>query len=242
MSTVEVLSSQLQRYKRLQFHQDKQLMLKIVSVQAWQIQRMKVMHHELFNKTGHQALSAFLLNRLYNLKEMKVLAHQLNKALNERIKLDKFLPESVQEAAELGFQLAFITLYLDEQLAIYCIQHGHHELTEEVMRTASIELNHFKLRRKQLILLTKLSKVLHSFGKSILIQTAFKLAKRTAYRRGFNPLYDYLEEGFYAVKSTPTAPQFFDAFISQEKILLMRVNNGHPTPFQSMLKTEQTTL
>lgn len=211
-------------------------MLKIVSVQAWQIQRMKTMHADLFNHPGNQPITTFLLKRLYSLKEMKVLAHQLNKALNERIKLDKFLPESVRDAAELGFQLAFITLYLDEQLAVYCMQHGHHELTEEVMRTASIELNHFKLRRKQLILLTQLSKVLHTFGKSMLIQTAFKLAKRTAYRRGFNPLYDYLEEGFYAVKSTPSAAQFFNTFITQEKVLLMRVNNGHPTPFQSMLK------
>lgn len=242
MSTVEVLSAQLQRYKRLKFHQDKPLRLTIGRIQAWQIQRMKTMHQELFDKPEHHALTSFLLNRLYNIQDMKILAQQLNKALGEHIKLDRLLPDSVRQAAEIGFQLAFITIYLDEQLASYFIQHGYYEPTEENMREASLELNHFKLRRKQLILLAQLSTVLHTFSKSILIQAAFKLAKRTAYRRGFNPLYDYLDEGFRAVKATPSAQQFFNSFITQEKTLLLRVNNGHPTPFQSMLKTEQTTV
>lgn len=242
MSTVETLTLQLQRYKRLDFHRNKRLTIKISRIQEWQIQRMQTMHQELFSQPENKEIVNFLLNRLYNMKDMQLLAAQLSKALKEKIKLDKFLPESVQDAANLGFQLAFITLYLDEQVAAYCIAHKYIELNEERMRIATVELNHFKLRRKQLILLTQLSKALHSFGKSLLIQTAFKLAKRTAYRRGFSPLYDYLEAGFQAVKSTPSAPQFFDTFISQEKILLMRVNNGHPTPFQSMLKTGQTTV
>lgn len=240
MSSIETLSRQLQRYKRLKFHYDAQIAAKLTQVQAWQIQRMRTMHYDLFNKPENQKISEFLLQRLYNIADMRNLASQLNKALHEKIKLEKFLPGSVLQAAELGFGLAFITLNLDEEVAVYCLKNGHDEITEEVMRLATLELNQFKLRRKQLILLTQLSHELHNFGKSFLIQSAFRLAKRTAYRRGFDPLYNYLEEGFSAVRATPSAHIFFKSFTTQEKILIMRINNGNLYPFQSMLKTEQS--
>ncbi len=237
MSTVESLSHQLLRYKRLKFHHNRPLTNKIIKVQRWQIQRMKTMHAELFNQPGHRALAGFLLKRLYSLKDMRRLAHQLNKALTEHIKLEKFLPESVRATAELGLELAFITLYLDEQIAIYCLSHGDLELTEDILCTASLELDHFKMRQQQLMLLTRFGEALHAFGKSFLIQSAFKLAKRTAYNRGFSVLYDYLDEGFHAVKAAPSAQQFFAEFTAQEAILMQRVKDGYPNPFQSMLKS-----
>lgn len=240
MSTFETLHRQLQLYKNLQFHFSREIAAKTVYVQRWQILRMKAMHAELFEQPQNQALVNFLLNRLYSLRDMKVLAYQIKKALNEQVSLDRFLPASVREAAEIGFQLACITISLDEEIAIYCMEHGHERLTEEILRVASLELNHFQMRNKQLMMLARLAEILQSFGKSFLIQSAFKLAKRPAYSRGFAQLYDYMDEGFRAVKATPQARQFFESFISQEKLLVLRVHEGHPTPIQSLLKTEQT--
>lgn len=94
-----------------------------------------------------------------------------------------------------------------------------------------LTLQQYNDRIKQLILLRKISQAFHQYGRSFLTQSAFRLARRTAYRREFNFLYDYLAEAFAAIRSTDRSNIFFEQFIADEKQVLQRIYQGHPMPF-----------
>lgn len=233
MSSVVTLSKQLMRYQQLEFHHNATIADYLLQVQQWQHQRMQQIHHSLFSVSDNQAMVQFLLSRLYNLQDFELLAQQLAKALQEKIKLDRWLPASVLSTAELGFELAFFTIKLDQQIAIYCATHQL-EVNDESVLAAMQHHHQLQPRKQQLQLLLKLGKAFHHYSRSFMIQTALKMAKSTAYRRGFDPLYHYLLDGFSAMRQMNSTKGFFEQFIQQEKALLKLVAEGHPNPVQHM--------
>lgn len=246
MSAIVTLSRQLTYYQQLQFHHHQDIAQYLAQVQQWQKQRMKHMHQPLFSQCSYQALSSFLLDRLYNRHDLMALAKQLEKALAEKIKLERFLPATVLEAAISAFKLAYLTLKLDEHIAIYLRDQGisildDSALNDDTLHQAMLALQQNKARQQQLILLKQLSHALNSHSRNFLSQGAFRLARRTAYRREFNTLYDYLAEGFAAMRSTSSSSSsdFFDAFIAGEQQLLHDIYQGHPAPFKQNWQLEQ---
>lgn len=233
MSSVVALSKQLLRYQQLEFHRHQAIADYLKQVQNWQHQRMLQMHESLFSTSKNQSMADFLLSRLYNLQDFELLAQQLAKALDEKIKLDRWLPESVLHTAELGFELAFLTIYLDQQIALYCLSRQI-AVNEQNIVAAITHCHQIQARKQQLQLLLKLGKAFHHYSRSFMIQTALKMAKSTAYRRGFDPLYHYLLDGFSAMRQTNSTKDFFEQFIQKEKILLKLVAEGNPTPLQQM--------
>jgi hypothetical protein len=234
MSSVATLSKQLVNYQQLEFHHNAQIADYLNQVQQWHHQRMLQIHHRLFTQPNNQAMANFLLSRLYNLQDFELLAQQLSKALKEKIKLDRWLPQTVLETAELGFELAFFTIKLDQQIAIYCLQHQL-EINEENVLAAIHHHHQLKARKEQLQLLLKLGNAFHHYSRSFIIQTALKMAKNTVYRRGFDPLYHYLLDGFAAMRQLSSTKYFFEQFIQQEKSLLRLIAEGHPAPLQQLL-------
>ncbi len=231
MSAIVTLSKQLRYYKRLQLHRNRDVSHYLTAVQHWQKQRMQRMHQPLFSQLQYQRLASFLLDRLYNMHDLNELAKQLDKALKEKIKLDRFLPEGVLSAAISAFRLAYLTLKLDEQIAQHLLDQGITIIDDDSIHQAMLTLQQYNDRIKQLILLRKISQAFHQYGRSFLTQSAFRLARRTAYRREFNFLYDYLAEAFAAIRSTDRSNIFFEQFIADEKQVLQRIYQGHPMPF-----------
>lgn len=240
MSDLDFLSLQLQRYKRLRFHNTPAIADKMIQVQQWQIARLKNTHQDLFSHTKNQKLMNFLLQRFYSMEDIDILAQQLNKLFNEKVKLESFLPKPVLKTALLGFSLAFITLRMDEDIAIYCLEQGYDRVSTEVMYEAISRLNQFKWRNNQLTYLNKTVKEMQSFERSWLTQSAFRLAKRTAYRRGFAPLYDYLDECFKTIRESPQVDTVLDTFIRHEKIFVSRLQKRSDQPSRTTEETEPT--
>ena len=223
MLATTVLASQLEHYHQLCFHQNAALAAQLEEVLVWQKQRMRQVHDVLFDQPKYHAMSVFLVQHLYSHAKIIGLANQLEKALHEKIKLERFLSNSILDSAILSFELAYITLKLDQEIAHYLLDQQLDTTTDNIHR-AMIELNQYASREQQLVLLTKLSTALYQYSHSFFIQGAFKLSKTTAYRRQFNFLYDYLTIAFRAVRATPQAKQFFAAFIAQESNYLNQVS------------------
>ena len=226
MLATAVLAQQLEHYHQLCFLQSAPLATQLEEVLVWQKQRMRHIHQPLFSQPQYQKISVFLLDHLYSHAKIIGLVEQLDKALKEKIKLDRFLSKSILDAAILSFNLAYLTLKLDQEIARYLLDQQLHTNSDNIHR-AIIELNQRDSRLEQLNLLAKLSTALHQYSHHFLIQTAFKFAKTTAYRRQFNFVYDYLTVAFKAVRATPHAKRFFSAFIEQETAYLDQVTATH---------------
>lgn len=231
MSAIVTLSQQFEQFTQLAFHNQPVLAQQLDAVQQWQKQRMQRMHQSLFSQLQYQRLASFLLDRLYNMHDLNELAKQLEKALKEKIKLDRFLPEGVLSAAISAFRLAYLTLKLDEQVAQYLLDQGITIVDDNSVHHAMLALQQYNARLKQLVLLRQLSQALQHYGHSFFTQSAFRLARRTAYRREFNFLYDYLVDAFAAIRSTDHSNIFFEQFITGETQVLQRIYQGHPMPF-----------
>ena len=226
MLTTTILAKQLEQYQQLCFHQCVQLCEQLQLVQAIQKQRIQQANETLFKNQHYQQIAAFLLEHFYSQPNLALLAQQLDKALQEKIKLDRFLPQHVLDAAIAGFDLAYLTLKLDEQIAQYLIDQQL-AATPAHIQQALISLNQLNDRQLQLDLLAKLSSALNQYSRNFFIQSAFRFAKNTAYRRQFNFLYDYLAQAFRAVRATPQAKHFFKQLIEQEKLFLAQT--FHPS-------------
>lgn len=239
MSAIVTLSRQFEQFKQLAFHNHPALAQQLAAVQHWQTNRMLQAHSLLFNQPRHQLMASFLTTRLYNLNDLMMLGSQLDKALQEKIKLDRFLPSAVLDAAISAFRLAYLTLKLDEQVAKYLLDQGVTTIKDEHIQQAMLALQQYNARLRQLVLLRQLSQALQHYGRSFLTQSAFRLARRTAYRREFNFLYDYLAEAFMAIRSTDSSNGFFELFIAGEKQVLVEIYNGIPVPFGQNCQPER---
>ena len=222
MLATTILAQQLEQYQQLGFHQCEQLCQQLQLVQTMQKQRIQQANQDLLSNQDYQQVTAFLFEHFYSQANMSLLAEQLDKALQEKIKIDRFLPQHVLDAAIAGFDLAYLTLKLDEQIAQYLINQRL-EVTLLNIQQAILTLNQLKDRQQQLDLLAQLSDALNQYSRSFFIQSAFKLAKNTAYRRQFNFLYDYLAQAFRAVRATPQSKHFFTLLIEQEKLFLVQL-------------------
>ncbi len=213
------LAQQLEHYQKLGFHQNPSLAMQLKAVQVGQKKRMQHIHQDLFEQPQYQQIVTFLLEHFYCQHNISLLAQQLDKALQEKIKLDRFLSKNILETAILSFELAYLTLKLDEQIAQYLLEQQL-EPTIDHIHHAIVQLNQEASRQQQFNLLTKISAALYQYAHSFFIQSAFKLAKSTAYRRQFHFLYDYLAHAFKTVRATPHCNDFFNEFIAQERKFL----------------------
>jgi hypothetical protein len=59
------------------------------------------------------------------------------------------------------------------------------------------------------------------------------MAKGTAYKHNFAPLYDFTAEGFAAMKPLASAEDFIGVFTAAERDTVERVHGGDPYPFRA---------
>lgn len=234
MSTIVALSAQFTQYQQLAFHHDTALSGLLNQLQQWQKDQMQQRHQALFNTASHQALAEFFLQHLYSLEHLTQLAGQLQKVLDEKIKLERFLPDSISSALVSAFELACLTLTLDEQVALYLRQHQL-PITTDAIEQSLQALQQYQPRLHQLALLEQLGATLQQTSRHFWIQSAFKLGKSTAYRREFHFLYDYLGTAFRAIRPSTPNNYFFRQLVQDEQHYLETSLLPPPDPAVSIL-------
>ena len=61
---------------------------------------------------------------------------------------------------------------------------------------------------------------------SFMLKKAFGLAKTTAYRHGYQPLYDFIDTGFKAMKPLKSVSDFIEPFCKRELLIVDEVHNS----------------
>ena len=174
------------------------------------------------------------MNRLYGGPDFDALAGQIARLMKYVHKAEKLIPENAIKTGTSGVALAILAVRLDEQVAMQLLQdyHPNEALTDEMMRLTYLKLDQGQQRLEQLDLLDQLGKSLDKYMRSFVVYTAFKMCKGTANKYHFQIMYEFMQDGFLAMKPLKSAEKFVQDFTAVERQIIHKVHAGDLAPFQ----------
>ena len=233
MSKLAALDDLLELYYQLNYHQNPEIFRRLQDVQAWQKQRMQATHSKQFAEKQNVLMSEYFLNRLYGGPDFDALAEQIARLMKYAHKAEKLIPENAVKTGTSGVSLAILAVQLDEQVAMQLLEdyHPHEALNDEMMRLTYLKIDQGQSRLRQLDLLDQLGYSLDKYMRSFMVQTAFKMCKGAANKYNFDIMYEFMQDGFLAMKPLKSAEKFVKDFTAVERQIIHKVHAGDPHPF-----------
>ena len=233
MSKLAALDQLLEQYQQLSYHTDPILEKRLHEAQDWLKMRIQRTHHELFNQPEYQLMAKYFINRLYGGPEFDDLAVQIERLLKYAHKAEKIIPENAIKTGLKSVGLAVLAMQLDEDVAAQLLKDYpvNQAIDDEMMRLTLIKLDQQQARDQQLLLLDDLGTALDKYMRSFIMHTAFKMCKGTANKYHFELMYDFIGEGFVAMKPMKSAEKFIHEFTVKEGEIVEKVHSGQPNPF-----------
>ncbi len=234
MSKLAVLDELLELYYQLKYHKNQDIFYRLQDVQTWQKQRIQRTHAKQFAEKQNILMSEYFLNRLYGGPDFDALAGQIARLVKYAHKAEKLIPENAIKTGTAGVTLAILAVQLDEEVAIQLLEDypNNPALTDEMMRLTYLKLNQGENRLKQLRLLDELGISLDKYMRSFMVQAAFKMCKGAAAKYHFEVMYDFMQDGFLALKPLKSAEKFVKEFTAIERQIVDKVHAGDLNPFQ----------
>lgn len=225
MSALSELQTHLTRYWALPYHNDANLESKLVEVQAWQRARLQRTHSELFGQAQNKPMADYFLTKLYGGEEFKLLAEQLARILPKAKKLERLAKESVLETGSMAIQAAILAIELDMHLAQWLLKEDL-AVNADNMLTAYQAVDEANERRAQINHLKEVCYCTDKYLNSFMLKKAFALAKGAAYRHNFQPMYDFIDAGFMAMKPLKSVGGFIEPFCKRELVFIEEVHTA----------------
>lgn len=234
MSKLAELDQLLEQYKQLDYHSDPILKQRLNEAQAWLKNRIQDTHHLLFNEPKHQLMAQYFINRLYGGAEFDDLALQIERLLKYAHKAEKIIPENAIKTGLKSVGLAVLAMQLDEQVAKQLLKNYpvDQPIDDEMMRLTLIKVDQAEARQQQLNMLDDLGASLDKYMRSFIMHTAFKMCKGTASKYKFELMYDFIGEGFLAMKPMKSAANFIARFTEKERLIIENVHSLKAHPFK----------
>ena len=234
MSALSELQHHLTRYWALPYHQDAALEAKLVEVQAWQRERLQRTHSDSFEQSKNKPMADYFLTQLYGGGDFKLLAKQLERILPKAKKLERLAKETVLETGSLAIQAAVLAIELDMHLAQWLVAQNL-PTNEENMLSAYQAVDEANERRTQINNLKDVCYRSDKYLNSFMLKKVFALAKNTAYSHNLQPMYDFIDAGFKAMKPLDSVGGFIEPFCKRELMVIDQVhadaNKGKVTAF-----------
>ncbi|UTO19207.1 hypothetical protein NGC85_15015 [Acinetobacter sp. Z1] len=234
MSKLAAFDHLLLQYQTLNYHQDPALAQRLHDVQAWMKARIAATHQDFFAQPENQLMAQYFLNRLYGGPDFDAMAQQIERLLKYAHKAESLLPENAIKTGTKSVSLAVLATELDEQVASQLLQDYPLDtpLTDEIMRQTLIKLDQGDARYQQLALLDELGITLDKYMRSTMMFAAFKMCRGIANKYQFERMYEFIQEGFAAMKPMKSAAVFIKTFTEKEREIIEKVHAGHPDPFR----------
>ena len=234
MASLADLQQHLNRFWALPYHENLALNDKLSEVQAWQRDRIQNTHKNLFEQPQNQLMADYFLTQLYGGDEFKLLAKQLERIVPKAQKVERFAPAAALETGSMAIQAAILAIELDLHLAEWLLAQDL-AVNEDNMLNAYRAVNEADTRRIQIGHLKEVCYRTDKYINSFMLQKAFALAKGTAYRYNYQPLYEFIDSGFKAMKPLKSVSGFIEPFCERELEIIDRVhetdNGGKPMTF-----------
>ena len=234
MSKLAALDQLLEQYQQLSYHTDPVLKNKLHEAQDWLKTRIQKTHEESFSQKENVLMAKYFMNRLYGGPEFDDLALHIERLLKYAHKAEKIIPENAIKTGLKSVGLAVLAMQLDEQVAAQLLQDFPvtQKIDDDMMCQTLIKLDQQQLRLEQLGLLDDLGGALDKYMRSFIMHTAFKMCRGTAAKYHFELMYDFIGEGFVAMKPMKSAAKFIHEFTAKERIIVENVHSGKINPFE----------
>ncbi|WP_017402452.1 hypothetical protein [Acinetobacter sp. TG19627] len=235
MSKLSAFDDLLLQYKAFNYHNDAVLEQRLHEVQTWMKERIAHTHQEFFARPENQLMAQYFLKRLYGGPDFDALAQQIERLLKFAHKVEKFVPENGIKTGTKSVSLAVLATQLDEQVAQQLLADypADTPLTDEIMRDTLVKLDQGDARYEQFALLDELGVTLDKYMRSTMMYATFKMCKGLAHKYHFDGMYEFIQEGFAAMKPMKSAATFIQTFTEKEREIIDRVHAGHPNPFRN---------
>ena len=234
MTALADLQQHLTRFWALPHHENDALNIKLNEVQTWQQVRIRQTHRALFEQPKNQLMADYFLTKLYGGDEFGILAKQLARILPKAKKLERLAKESALEAGSMGIQAAILAIELDLHLAEWLLNQDL-PVNADNMLAAYRAVDEEKERRMQIANLKEVCYRTDKHLNTFMLKKAFALAKAPAYRSNYQPLYDFIDTGFKAMKPLKSVSSFIEPFCERELLIVDEVhdknNDGKPVGF-----------
>ncbi|TXD97535.1 hypothetical protein ES754_00675 [Psychrobacter frigidicola] len=234
MSALSELQHHLTRYWALPYHEDTELQSKLVEVQAWQRARLQRTHSDLFEQPKNKPMADYFLTQLYGGGEFKLLAEQLERILPKAKKLERLAKETVLETGSMAIQAAILAIELDMHLAQWLVSKDL-PVDEKNMLAAYQAVDESDERRVQINNLKDVCYRTDKYLNSFVLKKVFAMAKSTAYSHNYQPMYDFIDAGFKAMKPLDSVTGFIEPFCKREMKIIDQVHaagsNGKTATF-----------
>ncbi|USA52998.1 hypothetical protein NDN13_16360 [Acinetobacter sp. C32I] len=234
MSKLAAFDDLLLQYKAFNYHDDAVLEQRLHEVQTWMKERIAQTHQDFFARPENQLMAQYFLKRLYGGPDFDALAQQIERLLKFAHKVENFVPENGIKTGTKSVSLAVLATQLDEQVAKQLLTDypADTPLTDEIMRQTLVKLDQGEARYEQLRLLDELGLTLDKYMRSTMMYATFKMCKGLAHKYQFDGMYEFIQEGFAAMKPMKSAATFIQTFTEKEREIIDRVHAGHPSPFR----------
>ncbi|WEI19129.1 hypothetical protein PY247_03285 [Acinetobacter proteolyticus] len=234
MSKLAAFDDLLLQYKAFNYHDDAVLEQRLHDVQTWMKERIAQTHQDFFARPENQLMAQYFLKRLYGGPDFDALAQQIERLLKFAHKVENFVPENGIKTGTKSVSLAVLATQLDEQVAKQLLADYPADipLTDEIMRQTLVKLDQGDARYEQLRLLDELGLTLDKYMRSTMMYATFKMCKGLAHKYHFDGMYEFIQEGFAAMKPMKSAATFIQTFTEKEREIIDRVHAGHPSPFR----------
>lgn len=233
MSKLAHLDDLLAEYHQLAYHGNPQLFQKLQQVQAWQKARIQRTHQAHFAEPSHHLMAQYFLNRLYGGPDFDAVAQQIERLMHYAHKAESFIPDTAILTGTKGVKLAILAVRLDVDVAQSLLEHypAEQAIDDEMMRVTYLRLGQAEPRLLQMSLLDDLGQSLDKYMRSFIVYSAFKMCKGVAYRHDFATMYEFMQDGFLAMKPLKSAEAFVRQFTATEREIIARVHRGDLHPF-----------
>ncbi|PNK61556.1 FFLEELY motif protein [Psychrobacter sp. FDAARGOS_221] len=225
MSALSELGVELKQFWQLPHHNNPELAQKLQQVQAWQKDRIRQTHAELFSQPKNKPMAEYFLNHLYGGDTLNQIVSQLERIVPKARKLEKLAPTAALETGTLGVETAITSTKLDLKLAEWLLDNNK-DVNADNMHEAYLAVDDEAARRQQIADLKQVCYRSDKYLNSFILQKAFKLAKKQAYKHNLQPLYDFIDSGFAAMKPLKSVASFIDPFCERELEIIKEVHSS----------------
>lgn len=229
----EKLSAIMRRQSQLEslLSQDVLLHKMLMSVQAWQKNRIAGTYRRLLTHEAFGQATRFVLEEAYAGPDHDALIGDIERVVPHVVRL---FPEPLVKTAVDILALNTLTLALDIELSQSLLDH---KVLPEAVNTAIYEqaycaLDNFSKRYEQLTLMRALGDSVEHYLGSQWVYAAFKVTKLPAKALGLQALVNFMQRGFEAIHQLPIpATDLVNLIVDTEQGYVDRLRSGERNIF-----------
>ncbi|MDZ7827031.1 MAG: hypothetical protein U5R48_14690 [Gammaproteobacteria bacterium] len=208
---------------------DPQFTERLRKLQAWQSQRLLGTHADLAADPRFGPGVRFFVDDLYAPKDFSGRDADIERAYPYMVKA---LPRAVLDTAADAARLYVLSRRLDRDMVTALFETlGVHEVHAHAYAEAYRICDAREDRLEQIRIIEDLARRLDRYVRSPLVLGVLRMARGPARMAGLSELQDFLERGASAFHHIGGARSFVDIISERERIILDRMLEGHPEPF-----------